>query len=296
MIQKTSNQQANKMAPIKTVSVLTSQTLVIDPPEEQKFEKKGSGAVTKGKKKEIIKYYTSKLKVADEKDGACEFCFDLPIATCIDGITEREFENKTDYSIRLGFDQVSDPDNVTAMNNMFDSFDMLYQASIKHMFDNRVKLGLESDTTIDQIKVLVKNPMYIKSTGRSMYLKLGVFDNGKTPFFDLADNPIDWALLSNATFKCKCIVRFRQLYSNKQMTSIQMYVKQVTINSAIEPKKEHNAASTYTADFRAKNQEGYLQQQESLRVLKESLKAKPLVLAKKGSDQDLEDVDDDIMN
>lgn len=279
------------MAPVKTIIEITKDNLVIEAPQEQKIEK------TKGKKKEVIRYYTSTYAYQDD-DDVHQFYIELPITTCEGGVLERAEENgRTSFSVKLKFDCQDTDIEKRETERFLTSMDNLWERTVEHVYKNKTKFKLDPSLDETQVRPLVKKPMYYRLDANgerlgfpSNYYKLGVYDNGRTPFFDLNNNVIDWSLLHEVKFKCKAIVRVRHLYTSKQ-SSVQMSVKQVTIVGPVTGIAQFNSMSSYTAEFREKYQESYQQQIESLQALKTKYANAP---PKKNDNED--DEDNDIMN
>jgi hypothetical protein len=280
------------MAPVKTILSLTNESLVIEAPEEKKIEK------TKGKKKETIRYFNSKYSVHDsETNEDSSFCIELPLGTCQGGVLEREEEGgRVSFSVKIVFDQDETDFDRKDTRRFVETTDVLFEKSVSHIFQNKTKFKLDPSLDEGQIRPLMKRLLYFKldSNGErtgypSCYFKLGVYENGKTPIFDLNNNVVDWDLLTNVRFKCKGIVRVRHLYTSKN-SSAQMTMKQLTIVGSINQITEYNAMSSYTADYRLKYQKEYVEQQESLKSLVAARKAKVVADEQRSDAEDEDDL------
>lgn len=269
---------------VKTINELTNATLLIEQPEEQKIEKNGGDKSGDKRKKETIRYFISKYTHANDDDKeALPFYLDLPLATCDGGVLERPEENgRVSFSIKLKFDCHNTAEQTAETKRFVSSMDILHEKNLDHIYNNRAKLGIPTSYDKAQLIPILKSPLYwhldpstATRTGHpSQYLKLGVYDNGKTPFFDLNNKIIPWELLSNVTFKAKVSVRFRHLYSSKTH-SVQMVVKQVVVSSEILPIQAMNSNSGYTEKIRKEQADLVQKQQESIKLMIARMQKQP---------------------
>lgn len=287
------------MPKLATVDHLNEENFVIAPPEEQKLDKKDS----KGKVIETIKYFTSKTFVKEDNEEK-EFFLNYPRAKCIGGIQEKKMEGKISKSIKLIF-VADDDEERDALALLEESNDIINSKMRKQMFEHRGKLGLKGYKSAEDIRPpLVKDFMYfptnddgdrIAGSNMSQYVKLMEFDNGRTPFFDLNDQPVSWDLLQNVEFDCLVTVRMRHYHHGSTMTSYQFQAKQVQIISSIKPVQTRNMQSHVSEFYREKNADLVRSQQETIKNLQAKLDSTPQVKHKPETSKQEDDDDDDFM-
>ena len=268
------------MPRLATVKELNQNTLVVSPPEEQKVDKSKVGKDGK-KKKDTIKYFTSKLHYKESESSEMqEFYLDYPVASCVGGVLEKENDDgSVNRSIKLSFSS-NDEEEAREIDSFIVTGDVIDDKIRQQVFDHRVKFKMDSSFTMDMIRPpLVKPFLYravnsdgvkIAGSSPSQYIKLQEFDNFRTPFFDLNDQQVPWEVLQNVEFRCIVTARIRHIYHG-QKNSLQFQAKQVQIVSSVTPIKEYNMHSSVSAFYREKNSDIVKQQEETIRLLRAKL-------------------------
>jgi len=172
----------------------------------------------------------------DDKPIPDELLLELPRVKSLDGIEERIFHGKTNWTIGARFGE-------TEEDIMFcQKMDQMYASLRSCLLDMKSELRF-NELSKSNIDFIFKNPLYrpkdkitdeiIAGKPPSCYLKLFKMEHSKTLFTDLKARPIDWKLLTNVEMEYQPLVKMPAIYVGGGKCRLQMKVLSAVVIKAV---------------------------------------------------------------
>ena len=308
------------MAPsVNLAGALPREHIVFADPKPQEFTKGSDKPKRKGKKAKKAKkilYSTSLVELKRPEDIEPRgMTITLPQCTIRGGVIYKDDEDDSGSSddddetkppkrvkvqIMCVFDSplseyMTDEDYEelkSGTDKWVDDMAWIREKALEYRWEHREKIGVDTEivTSKDIMRPQIAKVIYKRATDTypAMWINLRCFSDNRTPFFDLEQKPVDWALLKGATFKGVPTIKIRHIFSNSQHTSFIMDVMSVQMTSAIEETMVYNPSAGLAE--RIRNQTDLAERQRETLAIRAN---KRLCIAEKPHEE-AEESDDDL--